>query len=87
MGSSGLSASSSHSACTNSFASSHSHSRRAALLSILGISRPRSDGGLLKEVLDTLGSHLGGLYLGGGEEDDGAEDDEGELEDLGASEH
>ena len=41
----------------------------------------------MKEVLDTLGSHLCGLYLGGGEEDDGAEDDEGELEDLGASEH
>lgn len=41
----------------------------------------------MKKVLDTLGSHLCGLYLGGGEEDDGAEDDEGELEDLGASEH
>ena len=58
-----------------------------ALLCRLSICLPRGDGGLLKEVLDTLGSHLCGLYLGGGEEDDGAEDDEGELEDLGASEH
>jgi hypothetical protein len=68
-----LSASSSHSTRT-SFTGIHSH--RAAILCILGFCLPGGNiSVLLKEVLDTLWSHLGGLYLGGGEEDDGAEDD------------
>ncbi len=78
-GSSPLSGSTSHSKRTGT-GTGHSHHRAASFRQV-SIGLPWGDVGLLNEGLDSMGSHLGGLYLGG-EEDDGAKKDEGELEDL-----